>query len=299
MRVLVAKAINHAFEDGLAFFTILPTAQQDSDRDGSGQAFMHVFVHGVHKLRHPVYRREVPLLLLSWASCSEIASLIEAGSLDEDDVTNTFVALMAENQNPELAAVYLAPQPAAQLQEKLSANGLLLGDVQGHPHDARTDLKSTGWHRSFLLPMYPGGGPPTVCGAEEELAGKLKEEGNAFVKKGRHQEAAAAYRRAVDVILATAGKDNRVVNSNALAVLHSNMAQVFLNMEQWDSALEAAEKALAVDPGHEKSLMRKAKALRGLGQIQQAIAFAEANAKVPAFQSLLDELQQLQSASEA
>lgn len=53
----------------------------------------------------------------------------------------------------------------------------------------------------------------------------------------------------------------------------SNMALVFLKMKSWGPAIETCDKVLALNPGHEKALYRKAQAFFELGKFEEAGEF--------------------------
>lgn len=63
-------------------------------------------------------------------------------------------------------------------------------------------------------------------------------------------------------------------------ILHSNRAEAFLKLDEYQAAREEATAALEIDPAHCKSLHRRAQALRQLGPWiggNAALAGAEAD----------------------
>ncbi|CAK0857193.1 unnamed protein product, partial [Prorocentrum cordatum] len=69
-------------------------------------------------------------------------------------------------------------------------------------------------------------------------------------------------------------KENRELQTMHRACLN-NKANAALQMDQWQSALRAAEAALALKQDDEKALFRKAQALEGLGRTDEALEALE------------------------
>ena len=97
---------------------------------------------------------------------------------------------------------------------------------------------------------------------------RLKDEGNALFKAGKHSEALAKYERAIDNV------ESSEVSSAADAALRAearalkkacllNSAAAALGAESWSRAIEAASKALAEEPGNAKALFRRGLARAG------------------------------------
>lgn len=89
---------------------------------------------------------------------------------------------------------------------------------------------------------------------------ELKERGNAFFKEGRLEEAAEAYREALDV---SRGTENE-------APISSNLSLVLLKLGKLDDALMHAEHCVSLRPEWNKSHHRKAEALFGLERFHDA-----------------------------
>ncbi|CAK0888732.1 unnamed protein product [Prorocentrum cordatum] len=119
-------------------------------------------------------------------------------------------------------------------------------------------------------------GPPKE--AEE-----LREQGNAFFKKGQWQEAIAAYSIALSF--------------GDSAALYANRSACYLQLERFMEAKLDAQKAvgLAGDAGHKKASWRLAKAALALGDLGRAEEAASEGLKVhagdPALRQLRNEIQ--------
>jgi Flp pilus assembly protein TadD len=61
---------------------------------------------------------------------------------------------------------------------------------------------------------------------------------------------------------------------SALVTLHSNLALCHLRQGRPGPALESADRALALDPGHGKARHRRCRALVALGRLEEARAEA-------------------------
>lgn len=68
-------------------------------------------------------------------------------------------------------------------------------------------------------------------------------------------------------------KDNKI--KAVISTITSNVAQCCLNLQLFEDALISSNLVLDLDPGHEKSLYRKAKALACLSKFQESINIFE------------------------
>lgn len=91
---------------------------------------------------------------------------------------------------------------------------------------------------------------------------RMKEEGNAEFKAGRHQAAIQKYTDALEV-----DPSNRNMNAKLL----QNRAQCKIKLKQWDDAIADAEKAFSLDPNYTKARKTKANALGQSGRWEEAV----------------------------
>lgn len=91
---------------------------------------------------------------------------------------------------------------------------------------------------------------------------RMKVEGNAEFKAGRHQAAIQKYTDALEVDPA---------NRNMNAKLLQNRAQCKIKLKQWDEAIADAEKAYSLDPNYTKARKTKANALGQSGRWEEAV----------------------------
>ncbi|ODN01011.1 Zinc finger CCCH domain-containing protein 7B [Orchesella cincta] len=68
-------------------------------------------------------------------------------------------------------------------------------------------------------------------------------------------------------------------NRTVILELFTNRALAYLSIGNYTAALEDTQKALSINPTHFKAIFRKAKALAGLAQYQNAIGFVESSLK--------------------
>jgi len=103
---------------------------------------------------------------------------------------------------------------------------------------------------------------------------RYKEEGNALVKNGEFKKACRSYRRVFGCVNGLLSKDNQemakfVTDGSFLTELESkqvkdlkvtvytNLALCYLKMQEFEKALDCAEKALEIDSDNLKGLLRK------------------------------------------
>lgn len=89
-------------------------------------------------------------------------------------------------------------------------------------------------------------------------ADEFKDQGNIAFKAGYHLEAIRCYERGIKL------------DPNNLLLL-SNCSQANLEIGEWEMALEYANKALSISSNHEKSMIRKAKALYELEEYRESL----------------------------
>lgn len=109
--------------------------------------------------------------------------------------------------------------------------------------------------------------------AKLDQARQRKDDANGYFGKKDFVNAEKKYRRALEFLEASDysyDEEQREACKQMTIACHSNLAQVFLNLKQWDAAVKCCDKAIAIDAAHSKSLFRRAKAF--LGQSEFAAA---------------------------
>ncbi|UJR26868.1 hypothetical protein I4U23_008179 [Adineta vaga] len=98
---------------------------------------------------------------------------------------------------------------------------------------------------------------------------EYREQGNQAFKQGKFQEAIDRYTDALKIL-----KNLQLTeeNRNNLTKCYSNRAQCYINLEQYDDAIEDATR---VSPTDQKSLYRRANAFERLGKLKEAISDAQ------------------------
>ncbi|CAL8307599.1 unnamed protein product [Gadus morhua 'NCC'] len=91
----------------------------------------------------------------------------------------------------------------------------------------------------------------------------LKDEGNALFKSGEHLEAELRYTAALRAC--------PVCFSRERAVLFSNRAAACLHLDRKESAIADCSKALELDPGYVRALLRRAQLYEASEQLEQAL----------------------------
>lgn len=133
-----------------------------------------------------------------------------------------------------------------------------------------------------------------------------KERGTAAFRRGEWESAAGEYGAALELCVGRAlSREQRAEK----VTLHSNRAEAFLKLDEYQAAREEATAALEIDPAHCKSLHRRARALRQLGPWlggDAALAGAEADLREltrlgggAAAAELLREVHEVQAVMEA
>jgi len=96
-------------------------------------------------------------------------------------------------------------------------------------------------------------------------AADYKEEGNRLFLEKRWKEAIEQYSKGLEHSEAALEADKR-------GLLQSNRSQCWLNLEEWQKALEDADACLKQLPEHVKSIFRRAVAYEKLGKAKEALA---------------------------
>ena len=91
----------------------------------------------------------------------------------------------------------------------------------------------------------------TTSAKLEQIALEWKERGNGYYNKRQFEEASEAYRSGLEA-LKTSRENNDSLREMELA-LRSNLAMVFLKMNEFQESFEQCSLALNVDPEHPKS----------------------------------------------
>ena len=115
--------------------------------------------------------------------------------------------------------------------------------------------------------------PPdaVACLDESTFAAALaqKAEGNGAFAAQNFASAATAYEAALAAYEGRGGASGE--QRDEKVKICSNLAECRLKLDQWERAAEAASAALALAPGHAKSLIRRAKAAESLGETDAAV----------------------------
>ncbi|CAF3735363.1 unnamed protein product [Adineta steineri] len=103
-------------------------------------------------------------------------------------------------------------------------------------------------------------------------SGVLREQGNQAFKQGQFQEAIDRYTDALNIL-----KDLQLseTNKNDLTKCYSNRSQCYINLGQYEDAIEDSTRALEYTPSDQKSLYRRANAFERSGKLKEAISDAQ------------------------
>ena len=120
----------------------------------------------------------------------------------------------------------------------------------------------------------------------------LNNRGNALLRLGRMEPAFTTYRRATEIdpdliepkinsgnVFMLAGQPQQALtvfqealhDHDALPALHVNAAAALTEMERYDEAIEACDRAIALEPGHSRALSAKGRALLAVGRPSDAL----------------------------
>ena len=114
--------------------------------------------------------------------------------------------------------------------------------------------------------MSPG---PTVFGVSPlEALEAAKGAGNASFKDGQFAVAEAELAAALGVAERYPGAAG--ITDETVSKLYGNRSESLLQLKRFEAAREDAEHALRLDPGFVKAHVRRAKALLGLGRVEEA-----------------------------
>lgn len=165
--------------------------------------------------------------------------------------------------------------------------------------------------------------PPPVPSESEVAASALKDEGNAALAAGDYAQAVERYREALavldkeeEVVVQDEGSGFDISDSPAgtaapgapaqpgvvalRVALLSNAALAELKRERWAGAVDAAARALELDPENHKARFRRGTALARLGRHTEAAAdLNKARRALPQDKAIRRELKQVQEALKA
>lgn len=120
----------------------------------------------------------------------------------------------------------------------------------------------------------------------------LNNRGNALVRLRRMEPAFTNYRRAIEIdpnliepkvnsgnVFMLAGQPQQALTAfqealhdhEGLPVLHANVAAALTEMQRYDEAIAACDRAIALEPGHARALSTKGRALLAVGRSEDAL----------------------------
>ena len=100
---------------------------------------------------------------------------------------------------------------------------------------------------------------------------KLKEEGNTMFKTNQNEQAVVRYTVAASAALQRAPWENNNILREELSTVLSNRSAAFEKCQDWISALADAEAVISIRKNWAKGYLRKAKALRGMIRLEEAL----------------------------
>jgi len=101
---------------------------------------------------------------------------------------------------------------------------------------------------------------------ESSRGNRIKNYGNTLLKLSEYQLAIRAYNRAAE--------EYKILGDNqAISICHLNKSLSYLEMDEFETSLSEAEKALSIDPKSIKGIYRKGLSLVGLGRKEEAIGY--------------------------
>ncbi|CAF4439319.1 unnamed protein product, partial [Rotaria sp. Silwood2] len=103
-------------------------------------------------------------------------------------------------------------------------------------------------------------------------AGDLREQGNQAFKQGKFQDAIDQYTEALNLLTNLPLSETI---KNELTKCYSNRSQCYINLNQYEDAIEDATRALEYTPADQKSLYRRSTAFEHLGKLHEAISDAQ------------------------
>lgn len=101
-----------------------------------------------------------------------------------------------------------------------------------------------------------------------------KDAGNEFFKAANWTQAEKKYNRALEFLENDheLDQDQKAESSKIAVIVHSNLAQLYINLKRYADAQTQCNKALVRDASNTKALFRRAKALRAQDEWKDAIA---------------------------
>ncbi|CAF3590275.1 unnamed protein product [Rotaria sp. Silwood1] len=100
----------------------------------------------------------------------------------------------------------------------------------------------------------------------------LREQGNQAFKQGKYQDAIDQYTEALNLLI-NLSLSERI--KTELTKCYSNRSQCYINLNQYEDAIEDATRALEYTPADQKSLYRRSTAFEHLGKLHEAISDAQ------------------------
>ncbi|KAK7466275.1 hypothetical protein VKT23_005003 [Stygiomarasmius scandens] len=132
-----------------------------------------------------------------------------------------------------------------------------------------------------------------------QAVNNTKEEGNNFYKQKKHPLAIARYTMAASIAVQRPPWETNQLMREELSTIISNRSAAYCEAQDYISALADAETVIAVRRNWSKGHFRKAKALVGLGELEEAkealqlgLAFEPNNAELSAFFSEIGKMSQ-------
>jgi FK506-binding protein 4/5 len=145
-------------------------------------------------------------------------------------------------------------------------------DMKEGQTDEIIDCKAQQHYRIELRSMKnPKGGWEMSPDEKFEAANERKLMANGFYKNGKWELALKKYKKALELLDDYKLSDEEKARAKKEKVaLNNNIAAVHLQCKDWSKALEAANKALELDGGNSRALVRKGKALFNLARWDEA-----------------------------
>ncbi|KAJ3995035.1 hypothetical protein F5050DRAFT_1800413 [Lentinula boryana] len=104
-----------------------------------------------------------------------------------------------------------------------------------------------------------------------QAVNNTKEEGNAFYKMHKHREALGRYTMAASIAVQRPPWESNQLMREELSTVMSNRSASYVESEDYISALADAETVISIRRNWSKGHFRKARALVGLGMLDEAI----------------------------
>jgi tetratricopeptide (TPR) repeat protein len=149
-------------------------------------------------------------------------------------------------------------------------------------------------HQDVLQAPIPVTGPE-----QERLWQELKTRAKGAVGSGQWPDALRLYTRALEVVTTdttggASSADNSFKTSREQAIMHSNISLMHSKMNDWDAAVESAEKAVAADASYVKAWWRLSQSQAGVKNAGAAVKAVKRGLELePDNKALLKELEKL------